>query len=374
MGKEIGVGIIGTKFMGRAHSHAYIDVAHFFDVPLRPVLRAACGRNERDLAAFAERFGWQSTETSWERLVTREDIGLVDISTPNSSHAPIAMAAAKAGKHILCEKPMALNATQARQMLEAARTARVRHMLGFNYRRVPAIALARQMIEQGRVGTIRHVNAVYLQDWLVDPKAEMTWREDAQEAGSGAHGDLNAHIIDLARYLVGEFQAVCGAQEVFVKERPRSGEMARVTVDDATGFLARFRDGALGSFLSTRFATGRKNLLRMEIFGSEGALYFDLERLNELGFYSRSEPVGEQGFRTIIVTEANQPYVNAWWPPGHILGWEHTFIHEIRDLLVAIDRSEGVHPDFEDGLRCQLVLDAVVTSAREGKWVQVPEG
>ena len=372
---NINVGIVGTKFMGRAHSHAFIDVAHFFDVPLRPVLRAACGRDAISLQSFAERFGWQTTEASWERLVVRDDIELVDICTSNAMHAPIALAAAKAGKHILCEKPPALNVDEARRMLDAAREANVRHMLAFNYRRVPAIAFAKQLVEQGKLGRIFHVTAVYYQDWLVDPNFAISWRHDIKEAGSGAHGDVNSHIIDLARYLVGEFEAVSGAQETFIKERPLADGTGTgpVTVDDATLFMARFRNGAVGTFTGTRFATGRKNQLRLEIFGSEGSLAFNLERLNELEVYSRQEDQAEQGFRNILVTEPAHPYVDAWWPPGHILGWEHTFIHEVRDLLVAIDRGEPVYPDFYDGLRCQQVMDAVVQSARDGRWITIPE-
>jgi len=373
MRTDIRVAIVGTKFMGRAHSHAFMDVAHFFDLPARPVLRAACGRNTADLEAFAQRFGWQTTETDWQRLVARDDIDLIDISTSNVTHMPIAVAAAKAGKHILCEKPIAMNADEARCMLDAAREANVRHMVAFNYRRVPAIMLARQLIEQGRIGPVRHFNAVYYQDWLVDPNYSIVWRHDVKEAGSGAHGDLNAHIVDLARYLVGEIEAVSGAQEIFIKERPlASGGTGTVTVDDATLFLARFREGALGSFLATRFATGRKNFLRIELFGSEGSLAFNLERLNELEFYARGDPRSEQGFRTILVTDKTHPYMNAWWPPGHIIGWEHTFIHEVRDLLIAIDANESVTPDFYDGLRCQQVLDAVVQSAQDGRWVTIP--
>ena len=374
MSREIHVGIIGTKFMGRAHSNAYIDVSHFFDLPARPVLRAACGRNAADLEAFAERFGWQTTETSWERLVARDDIDLVDICTSNATHCPIAVAAAKAGKHVFCEKPLAMNAEEARQMLDAAREAGVRHMVAFNYRRAPAIVLAKQLIEEGKIGTIRHFNAVYYQDWLVDPNFPFVWRHNVKEAGSGAHGDMNAHTVDLARYLVGEIEAVSGAQEIFIKERPLAdgSGTGTVTADDAMYFLARFRNGTLGSFMATRFATGRKNYLRLEIFGSEGALVFNLERLNELEFYSRADEGKAQGFRTIMVTESSHPYISAWWPPGHIIGWEHTFIHEVRDLLLAIDKGEPVYPDFYDGLRCQQVLDAVVQSAAEGRWVDVP--
>ena len=372
--KEIRVGIVGTKFMGRAHSNAYLDVAHFFDLPARPVLCAACGRNVSDLEAFADRFGWQTTETSWERLVRRDDVDLVDICTSNVTHMPIAVAAARAGKHVLCEKPIAMNADQARHMLDAVRQAGVRHMVAFNYRRVPAIALAVQLIEEGKIGEIRHFNAVYYQDWLVDPSSPIVWRHDAKEAGSGAHGDMNAHTVDLARYLAGEIEAVSGAQEIFVVERPLGdgSGTGTVTADDAMVFLARFSGGALGSFMATRFATGRKNYLRLEIFGSKGALVFNLERLNELEFTSRQDPEPERGFRTIMVTESSHPYVSAWWPPGHIIGWEHTFIHEVRDLLLAIDKGEAVYPDFYDGLRCQQVLDAVVQSSLSGRWEDVP--
>jgi predicted dehydrogenase len=374
MTKELNVGIVGTRFMGRAHSNAYIDVAYFFDLPMRPVLRAACGRNVSDLEAFARQFGWQTTETSWEKLVARDDIDLVDICTSNVIHMPIAVAAAKAGKHVFCEKPIAMNAEEARQMLDAAREAGVRHMVAFNYRRVPAIILAKQLIEEGKIGTVRHFNAAYYQDWLVDLNYSFAWRHDVKEGGSGAHGDLNAHTVDLARYLVGEIEAVSGVQEVFIKERPLADGTGTgtVTADDTMYFLARFRDGALGSFMATRLATGRKNCLRLEIFGSEGSLVFNLERLNELGFYSGADEEKEQGFRNIVVTESSHAFISAWWPPGHIIGWEHTFIHEVRDLLLAIDKGGPVYPDFYDGLRCQQVLDAVVQSALEGRWVDVP--
>ena len=373
--KQINVGIVGTQFMGRAHSNAYLDVSHFFDLPAAPVLRAACDNNPEYLDAFAARFGWQDKETSWERLIARDDIDLIDICTPNSTHMPIAVAAAREGKHVICEKPLALNADEARRMLEAARESGVRHMVAFNYRRVPALALARQLVEQGKVGRIFHFNAVYYQDWLVDPDFPMVWRHDKKIGGSGAHGDMNAHIVDLARFLVGEIEAVCGVQEVFIKERPtQDGKgTGTVTADDATQFLARFQDGTLGSFIATRFATGRKNFLRLELFGSQGSLVFNLERLNELEFFSRGDKDKEQGFRSILVTESVHPYLKAWWPPGHIIGWEHTFIHEIGDMLTAIAKDEHVYPDFYDGLRCQQVLDAVGQSADEGRWVEIPE-
>lgn len=370
---EINVGIVGTKFMGRAHSNAFINVGHFFDLPARPVLRAACGRNAADLAVFSRQFGWQTTETSWARLVARDDIDLVDISTSNVTHMPIAVAAARAGKHVFCEKPIAMNAAEARQMLDAACEANVRHMVAFNYRRVPAVMLAKQLIDEGKIGAIRHVNAVYYQDWLVDPEYRMTWRHDITQGGSGAHGDLNAHTVDLARHLAGEIEAVCGAMDIFIKERrlADSPDIGTVTADDASAFLARFRNGALGSFMATRLATGRKNMLRLEIFGSEGSLAWNLERMNELELYSRADEAQALGFRTILVTESSHPFMNAWWPPGHIIGWEHTFIHEVRDLLVAIAAGEPVYPDFYDGLRCQLVLDAAMESAATGRWMEV---
>jgi len=371
---EINVGIVGTAFMGKAHSNAYMDVAKYFDLPAGPVMRVACDINEAGLKAFADNFGWQSTETSWEKMVARDDIDLVDIVTPNSLHMPIAVAAAKAGKHVICEKPMAMNTDECKKMLDAAQQADVRHMVAFNYRRVPALVLAKKLIGEGKIGKVHHFNAVYYQDWLVDPAFPYVWRHDVKLAGSGAHGDMNAHIADLARFLVGEFEAVTGAKEVFVKQRKApDGSMKEVTADDAMFFTARFRDGALGSFMATRFATGRKNYLRVEIFGSEGALGFNLERMNELEYYSRNDEQAEQGFRNILVTESIHPYVDMWWPPGHIIGWEHTFIHEVGDLLTAIAKKESVAADFYDGLRCQQVLDAVCESADSGKWVTIPE-
>ena len=372
---SINVGLVGLGFMGRVHTQAYRRVAEAFDLPARPILQAACDVDASQRDAFAARFGWRTTEGEWTRLVERDDIDLIDICTSNRQHMPIAVAAAKAGKHVLCEKPIATSADEARRMLDAARDANVRHMVGFNYRRVPAIALAKRLIADGKIGRVYHFNAVYYQDWLVDPDFPIAWRHDATEAGSGAHGDMNAHIVDLARFLVGEMEAVCGAQEIFIKERPLPDGTGKgtVTADDAMFALVRFREGALGSFMTTRFAGGRKNYLRIELFGSEGSLAFNLERLNELEFYSRTDPGSEQGFRTILVTEADHPYLGAWWPPGHIIGWEHTFVHEVRDLLVAIANEESVQPDFYEGLRCQQVLDAIQQSACDGCWVTVPD-
>ena len=376
MAGEINVGIIGTRFMGRAHSNAYLDVSHFFRLPLTPVMKMACGKEcQEDLDAFSKQFGWQEVDCDWEKVVERDDIDMIDICTSNATHMPIALEAARRGKHIICEKPMAMNAGEARRMVDAVEEAGVTNMVAFNYRRVPALALARQLIDQGKIGQIRHFNAVYYQDWLVDPNFPIVWRHNIKEAGSGAHGDMNAHIVDLARFLVGDIEAVNGLTEIFIKERPLVDGSGRgeVTADDAASFLARFQNGALGSFQCSRMATGRKNFMRLELFGSEGSLNFNLERLNELEYYARSDEPVEQGYRTMIVTENKHPYINAWWPPGHIIGWEHTFIHEIKDFIEAAAERKPVHASFYDGLRCQQVLDAVTVSANEGRWVTIPE-
>lgn len=375
MTKELRIGIIGTKFMGKAHSHAFIDAPLFFDLPLKPVLQAACGTDATSLVEFALRYGWKSWDTAIDNVINSDEVDLIDICTPNHLHMSTAIAAAKAGKHILCEKPMANNASDARKMLEAVENAGVKHMMVFNYRRVPALALAKKMITEGKLGRIFHFNAVYFQDWLVDPDFPYTWRHNKELAGSGAHGDLSAHIIDLARFLTGEFESVCGAEQTFIKERTviHTGLKEKVTVDDAVSFLAHFQNGALGSFTATRFATGRKNFQRIEIFGSEGSLSFNLERLNELEYFNRNEAQSEQGFRRILVTESEHPYMKAWWPSGHVIGWEHTFVHQFADLVTAIAENKPASPDFYDGLKCQLVLDAVSDSIITKKWISVPE-
>lgn len=373
MSKNINVGLVGAAFMGRAHSNGYLDVAHYFDLPRHPVLHTVCDINQEEAKKLAKQYGWLNTESSWEKLITQDNIDLIDICTSNVTHKPIAVAAAKAGKHVICEKPIAMNAHEAKAMYEAAEEAGVRHMTAFNYRRVPAILLAKKLIESGKIGKIYHFNAVYYQDWLVNPQFPFVWRHDVKEGGSGAHGDMNAHTVDLARFLLGEFEAVCAAQETFIQERRKSdGTFGKVTVDDALFFIAKFRDGAFGNFMATRFATGRKNYLRLEIFGSEGALIFNLERLNELEFFSRNDDPDSQGFRNIVVTESSHPFLNMWWPPGHIIGWEHTFIHEIGDFLLAIDRGETAGADFYDGYRCQQVLDAAWESSINNKWIQIP--
>jgi predicted dehydrogenase len=379
---SLGVGMVGYAFMGRAHSQAWRTVDRVFELPLRPRLAAICGRDQAATTAAAGRLGWAAAETDWRALIARDDVQLIDIAAPGGLHAPIAVAALQAGKHVLCEKPLANTLAEAELMSAAADAAfpsGARAMVGFNYRRVPALALARRLVEQGRIGTLRHVRAVYLQDWLVDPDSPLTWRMQAEQAGSGALGDLGAHIVDLARFLTGdEIAGVSAVSATFVEERPLlDGEGAgRVTVDDAVVFSARFGSGALGSFEATRYAAGRKNGLRIELNGSGGSLAFDLERLNELEFYDGDDTDGGStaGFRRILVTEPEHPYLSGWWPPGHTLGWEHTFTNQARDLLTAIADGGQPTPSFGDGLAVQRVLDAVQRSAAAGSgWVAVDE-
>jgi predicted dehydrogenase len=381
---ELGIGIVGYAFMGRAHSLAWQAVSRVFDVPLVPRLAAVCGRDEKAARAMAGRFGWAAVETDWRALIAREDVDLIDISAPGDLHAPVAIAALAAGKHVLCEKPLANTLAEAEAMNAAADAAYARGaraMTGFNYRRVPALALARRLVADGRLGALRHLRAVYLQDWLADPAAPMTWRMQAERAGSGALGDLGAHLVDLARYLTGdEITGVSALSATFTGSRPWPGDPApggsgqgQVTVDDAVVFTARLASGALASFEATRCATGRKNGLRIELNGTAGSLAFDLERLNELELYEVTAGDGDvSGFRRVLVTEATHPYLDAWWPPGHTLGWEHTFTHQARDLLTAIGHGDQPRPSFADGLAVQRVLDAVQRSAAHGNsWESV---
>lgn len=383
MPETIGVGLVGYKFMGKAHSNAYRQVASFFpDVKLTPEMVALCGRDEAGVKAAAAQMGWQGYETDWRTLVARADIGLVDVSTPGDSHAAIAIEAAKNGKHIFCEKPLANTLAEARQMLDAVTRAGVVGMVNFNYRRVPAVQLAKQLIESGRLGKIYHWRAVYLQDWIMDPNFPLVWRLNKDTAGSGTLGDLGAHIIDLARMLVGEISEVSGLTETFIKQRPvlaasdaslgatGGSEMGEVTVDDAALFLARFQNGAVGSFEATRFANGRANYNSFEVNGSKGSIVFNLERMNELNVLLNDDQSDVQGFRNVLVTNGNHPYMSAWWPAGHIIGWEHTFTHGVYDLLNGIAENKSPAATFEDGLRCQAVLDAVEQSAGSKQWVE----
>ncbi|MFE4748694.1 Gfo/Idh/MocA family protein [Streptomyces mirabilis] len=382
----LGVGMVGYAFMGAAHSQGWRTVGRVFDLPRTPVLAAVCGRDASAVRAMADRHGWAAAETDWRALIARDDVDLVDICTPGDSHAEIALAALAAGKHVLCEKPLANTVEEAEAMTEAAEAAFARgqmSMVGFNYRRLPATSLARRMVAEGRLGALRHVRVTYLQDWLVDPEFPLTWRLRKELAGSGALGDLGAHIVDLAQYLAGEpVVGVSALTETFVRERPlpggassglsavsetslRAGGVGTVTVDDAALFTGRFASGALASFEASRFATGRKNSLRIELNGERGSLAFDLERLNELSYHDHTEPGTHAGFRRILVTEPDHPYLEAWWPPGHGLGYEHTFTHQARDLVRAIAAGRRPEPSFADGLRVQRVLAAVEESAEK---------
>jgi predicted dehydrogenase len=377
----LGVGMVGYGFMGAAHSHAWRTAAHVLDLPLTPRMVALCGRDTAAAGAAARRYGWATAESDWRALIGRSDIQLIDICAPGDAHAEIAIAALDAGQHVLCEKPLATTVPQAQAMAAAAARAAargVRSMIGFNYRRVPAIALARRLIRDGRLGQIRQVRASYRQDWLADPAFPLTWRLQREHAGAGALGDLGSHIVDLAQHLSGDLiTAVSGTTATFVVERPLPGppgappRTGPVTVDDAALFTARFGAG-LASFEATRFAPGRKNELRIELNGERGSLAFNLEQLNELQFYDAQD--GETaGFRRILVTEPGHPYLSAWWPPGHLLGWDVTFTHEIADLVTAIAAGTGPEPSFAAGLQVQRVLAAVEdSSAHESRWTPVP--
>jgi predicted dehydrogenase len=385
--RTLNVAIIGQNFMGKAHSHAWKNAGRFFDLPATPVLKVACGRNEEALRRFADTWGWEETATDWREVVERDDIDVVDISVPTHMHAEVAIAAAKAGKHLFCEKPISRTADEARAMLEAAQAAGVVHYLNHNYRRAPAVALAKRLVDEGFVGRIFHWRGAYLQDWIVDPSFPLTWHLRAETAGSGPHHDLNSHSIDLARYLVGDIASVTAMTTTFVKERPLPGagaatfsagsgevsEMGQVTVEDAAFMLAEFANGALGSFAASRFAPGRKNHNTFEINGSEGSIVFDLERMNELEVFSRSDPTYAQGFKRIMVTESEHPYVAGWWPPGHIIGYEHAFHHAVVDFVKAVAEGAPIAPTFEDGLAETLVLEAALRSAAEGRRVSVGE-
>jgi predicted dehydrogenase len=385
------VGMVGYAFMGAVHAHAWRNAHRFFDLPLTPELTAIAGRNKEAVNAAAERQGFASVETDWHALVERDDIDLIDICTPGDSHAVIAVAALQAGKHVLCEKPLANTVEEAEQMAAAARAVAERGvwaMCGFTYRRTPALALARRLIEAGRIGTVRQLRAQYLQDWLHDPDAPMTWRLDKAKSGSGALGDLGAHLVDTTQWLTGQkITGVSAILETFVTSRPLSGERSglgghgdadadtprgEVTVDDAALFTARFDDGSIATFEATRFALGRKNALRIEINGTEGSIAFDFEENNVLQFFDGTEPVEEQGFRRILVTEPEHPYVSAWWPPGHGLGYEHGFTHQVVDLVSAIAENRQPAPSFDDGLGVQRVLGAVEDSAaHDSAWTGI---
>ena len=380
------VAVIGQGFMGRAHGLGWVRAAAVGDGPLAPELAVLCGRDRGALEANARRYGFAEWSDDWAGVVQRDDVDLVDICTPGASHAEIALGALAAGKHVLCEKPLANTLGEARSLARAAEEAAARGVfacVGFNYRRVPAVAVARRLVAEGRVGDLRHVRAAYLQDWLVDPSFPLTWRLDSGQAGSGALGDLLAHVVDLVRFVSGdEFAEVASVLETFVKERPlasgeaglsgtkaSSGAKGPVTVDDACAALGRLGRGAMVTMEATRMALGRKNGLVLELYGTSGSLRFDLERLNELLVYEAG--ASREGFSRVLVTNPDDPYLSQWWPPGHVLGWEHTFVHEFEDLMAAIAEHRQPEPSFADGLATQAVLDAVSRSANTRGWEKV---
>lgn len=383
MAQRLNVGLIGYQFMGKAHSNAYRQVGRFFDLPYEVGMRTLCGRTEGAVRAAADKFGWERVETDWRRVIDDPEIHIVDVSTPGDSHCEIAVAAAQAGKIVFCEKPIGNTLDESETMRDAVAKAGVPNAVFHNYRKAPAVALAKQLIEEGRLGTLHHFRATYLQDWIADPNFPLVWRLQKDKAGSGSLGDIGAHIIDLARMLVGEFAEVSGLTHTFVTRRPLPGaiddrlgaaassEMGDVTVDDAALFLARFQNGVIGTFEATRFAVGRKNYNRFEINGSKGSVVFNLERMNELEFFDNTAPENARGFSVIQATEGGHPYAGHYWPVGHIIGYEHTFVNLVADALTAIHEGKPISPNFEDGYQNQRVLDAVERSAHSKAWVSL---
>ena len=380
---QVNVALIGYKFMGKAHSNAYRQVRRFFQGKFEPRMKVICGRDRAATEAAARQFGWEEVETDWRKVMGRKDVEVVDLCTPIDMHHPMAVAAAKAGKHIICEKPMSTTLPNAREMLRAAEKAGVKHMLMHNYRKLPAVAFARKLIDEGRLGEIYHYHAAYLQDWIIDPEFPLVWRLEKKHSGSGVLGDLGSHASDLALYLNSDIDSVVSHMTTFIKERPLpgtgaaawgakgSGGKGKVTVDDDANFLARFGNGSVGVFESSRFCGGRRNYNTFQIYGSRGSMGFNLERLNELEFYDRTQAQSEQGYKTILVTENVHPYVAAWWPPGHVLGYEHTFVHAIHDFLTSLESDRLPEPNFRDGVKNHAVLDAIERSAKSAKWERV---
>lgn len=374
---SVRVALFGTKFMGKAHSQAYRNVNMYFPDAPQVDMAVLCGRNPKETEQAAKAFGWAEASTDWKAVMARDDIDLVDVSTPGHMHSEMVLEAARRGKMIVCEKPLANTLPEARRMLKAAEKAKVKHFLMHNYRRVPAVALAKRMISDGRIGQIRHFRACYLQEWALSPDLHLVWRFDKKAAGSGALGDLGAHIIDLARHLCGEIAELSAAMETFIKKRsiePGSRKKGDVTVDDAAVMCVRFENGALGTLEASRFAPGRKNHNTFEVNGSKGSLIFDLENLNNLKFYDTTDAPDAQGFHEIIAcTKGAHPYADNWWFDGHIIGYEHTFTHSVYDFLMAAKRGRNAQPNFVDGVRNQCVLDAAEKAAKSRRWVKVAQ-
>jgi len=387
MKKKLNVALVGSGFMGRAHSFAWANVGRFFDTDFEPVLKAISSL-DGTINEFAEKQGWEEVAADWRDLVSRDDIDIVDICAPTFLHHDVFIEAAGNGKHIFCEKPAAVTYLQAKEMAEAADKAGIVHYLNHNYRRVPAVAYAKQLIDEGRLGQIYHWRGAYIQDWVMNPNFPLTWHFQKEMAGGGPHFDLNSHLVDIARYLVGEIESVTGLNKTFIKERPLPGEKAGtfssggdqsatqtgpVTIDDACFFVCDFENGALGSFDTTRFGSGRKNWNDFEIYGSKGAVSFNFESMNELYFLDLEDPVAEQGYKRISVTLGDHPYAGAWWGPGHILGYENAFFHAAADFLNAISKGAEVKPNLHDGAACIRVLEAVNKAIEEKRVVYVKE-
>jgi len=382
--KQLNFGLVGYKFMGKAHSNAIARLPMFFDCGAKIGMKAVCGRDAEWVAQAAEQLGWDGYETSWEKLVTREDIDIIDITAPSNMHKNIAIAAAENGKHVFCEKPLALNLADAREMLEVVNRTGVKHQIGFNYRFAPAVQLAKKIIDEGKLGTIRHVRASYLQDFITDPEFPLVWRLQKDICGSGSLGDLGAHFIDLARFLVGDFKSVMGMQKTFIKSRPIVERMEGLTanaqanaprgevdVDDGTVFIAEFADGALGVFEATRFSAGHKNDLFIEVSGDKGSIRYTFERMNELQYFSAEDEEGLQGFRLIQASEGVHPYMTHWWPVGHVIGYEHTFVHEMYEFVQSIVNDKPTMPNFADGVECSRVIEAVELSSQRRAAVDI---
>ncbi|MDR1263473.1 MAG: Gfo/Idh/MocA family oxidoreductase [Oscillospiraceae bacterium] len=384
--KPMRFGLIGYKFMGKAHSNALARLPMFFETDV-PVERAVlCGRDAVWVKQASETLGFKEIETDWKKLVTRDDVDAIDITAPSNVHRDIAIAAAQAGKHVFCEKPLALTTADARLMQEAAEKAGVANQIGFNYRFAPALALAKKLIDDGKIGKIFHCRGSFLQDWIIDPDFPKVWRLDKTVCGSGALGDLCAHVIDAARYLVGDIAEVVGSLTTFVKERPVVERMAglsgkasadapraKVDVDDASSFIARFENGAMGLFEATRFAQGHKNDMRIEVNGEKGSLKFEFERMNELWYFSAEDEPGEQGWRMIQVSEGVHPYWDKWWPAGHVIGFPETFVHELYEFVQCASQGRPCAPNFADGVAVAQIMDAVELSSQRCAWVDVGE-
>ncbi len=377
MKKKLNIGMIGYGFMARTHSNAYRRVGNFFDLEYTPVLKTVCGLVEAEALAFAERWGYESVETDWRKVVADPEIDLIEICVPNNFHAQIAIAAAQAGKMIICEKPLALNVAEALAMTEAVEKAGVANLASFNYRRIPAVTLAKNMIDEGRLGRIFHYRANFLQDWTINadvPQGGMaTWRLDAKAAGSGVTGDLLAHCIDLALWQNGPITSVNAMTETFVKERKsvESGKMEPVGIDDACTFFCRFGNGSLGNFESTRYARGHKALFTFEINGENGSLAWDLHDLHRLSYFDHKDEGVTRGWRSIHVTDGSHPYMSKWWVPGLAIGYEHSFVHQAADFIESLSTGKPVGPTFRDALETQKVCDSVLASARSGQWTSV---